>query len=42
MSKCTQGVSSTNSSSINAAVIAPPNLPPVFFMSAMLDFIKDL
>ena len=29
-------------SSSKAAVIAPPNLPPEFFISAMFDFISDL
>ena len=33
---------SLNSSKSKAAVMAPPNLPPEFFISAMLDLIRDL
>src|SRR5437868_10236132 len=37
MSRCSQGVSSTNSFRKTAAVLAPPQRPPVFMMSAMLE-----
>ena len=42
ISKCIHLFSSINSSRIKAAVIAPPYLPPVFFISAMSDSISFL
>src|ERR1041385_6103825 len=37
MSRCSQGVSSTNSFRKTAAVLAPPQRPPVFIISAILE-----
>src|ERR1041384_6305088 len=37
MSRCSQGLSSTNSFRKTAAVLAPPQRPPVFIISAILE-----
>src|SRR5262249_34508539 len=42
MSRCIHGVSPTNSFRNMAAVVAPPQRPPVVLMSAMSDLIISL